>query len=250
MQYEELQAIWETQRQRPVFALNEFSLHMELNRTRARTRRRHFWVDVFPLLVVAPVLIIPLLVPMLVFVFQGPLDQLPPGKLPMTGWDVVACLVGIALFGYAVWSMESNRRRNEQRQKVFAASLRQEIELGIAQVDFDMSCTSFGSLGAGLARAVCAGVRVEETYPSGGVSGKQFSGYFREKFPRASTDGSNGLRRTGHSNVNPAPDGRSAASRAPRRGRIRLRCRCRRRRPRRRPGRRRRTWSSSTPPRR
>lgn len=139
MQYEELQAIWETQRQRPVFALNEFSLHMELNRTRARTRRRHFWVDVFPLLVVAPVLIIPLLVPMLVFVFQGPLDQLPPGKLPMTGWDVVACLVGIALFGYAVWSMESNRRRNEQRQKVFAASLRQEIELGIAQVDFDMS---------------------------------------------------------------------------------------------------------------
>jgi hypothetical protein len=76
---------------------------------------------------------------MLVFFLQGPLEQIAPGKLPMAAWDVVACLVGIALFGYAVWSMESNRRRNEQRQKVFAASLRQEIELGIAQVDFDMA---------------------------------------------------------------------------------------------------------------
>jgi hypothetical protein len=139
MQYEELQAIWETQKQRPVFAVNEFGLHMELNRTRARTRRRHFWVDVFPLFIVAPVLVIPLVVPVLVFFLQGPLEQIPPGKQPMTAWDVVACLVGIALFGYAIWSMESNRRRNEQRQKVFAPSLRQEIELGIAQVDFDLS---------------------------------------------------------------------------------------------------------------
>src|SRR5262245_11978663 len=139
MQYEELQAIWETQNQRPVFAVNDFGLHMELNRTRARTRRRHFWVDVFPLFVIAPVFFIFLAVPALVFFFQGPLEQLAPGKLPMTIWDVVACVAGIALFAYAIWSMESNRRSNEKRQKVFAPSLRQEIELGIAQVDFDLS---------------------------------------------------------------------------------------------------------------
>jgi len=144
MQYEELQAIWETQKQRPVFAVNEFGLHMELNRTRARARRRHFWVDVFPLFVVAPVLLIPLAVPALVFFLQGPPEQIAPGKLPMTIWDLLASLVGIALWVYAVWSMESNRRRNEKRQKVFAPSLRQEIELGIAQVDFDLSrVTSF-----------------------------------------------------------------------------------------------------------
>jgi len=144
MQYEELQAIWETQKQRPVFAVNDFGLHMELNRTRARTRRRHFWVDVFPLFVIAPIFFILLAVPALQFFFQGPPEQFAPGDLPMTVWDVLACLVGIALFVYAVWSMEANRRGNEKQQKVFAPSLRQEIELGIAQVDFDMSRVTSG----------------------------------------------------------------------------------------------------------
>jgi hypothetical protein len=34
------------------------------------------------------------------------------------------------------------RRKNEKQQKVFAPSLRQEIELGLAQVNFDMSRVS------------------------------------------------------------------------------------------------------------
>lgn len=144
MQYEELQAIWETQKQRPVFAVNEFGLHMELNRTRARTRRRHFWVDVFPLFVIAPVLFLALSVPALQFFLQGPPERLAPGEVPMTVWDMLACLVGIACFVYALWSMESNRRRNEKQQKIFAPSLRQEIDLGLAQVDFDMSRTTSG----------------------------------------------------------------------------------------------------------
>ena len=121
MQYEELQAIWETQTQRPVFALNEFGLHMELNRTRARARRRHFWVDIFPLFVIAPVFFILLAVPALRFFLQGPPEQFAPGDLPMTVWDVLVCLAGIALFVYALWSMEANRRRSEKQQKVFAS---------------------------------------------------------------------------------------------------------------------------------
>lgn len=142
MQYEELQAIWETQKQRPGFAVNEFGLHIELNRTRARARRRHFWVDVFPLFVIAPVFFLLLAAPALQFFFQGPPGQLGEGEVPMTAWDVLACVAGVALLVYAVWSMEANRRRNEKRQTVFAPSLRQEIELGIAQVDFDLSRTA------------------------------------------------------------------------------------------------------------
>jgi hypothetical protein len=144
MQYEDLQAIWETQTQRPVFAVNEFGLHMELNRTRARARRRHFWVDIVPLFVIAPLFFILLAVPTLKFFLQGPPEQFAPGDLPMTAWDVLACLMGIALFVYALWSMEANRRRSEKQQKVFAPSLRQEIELGIAHVDFDMSRVTSG----------------------------------------------------------------------------------------------------------
>jgi hypothetical protein len=144
MQYEELQAIWETQKQRPLFAVNDFGLHMELNRTRSRARRRHFWVDVFPLFVIAPVFFLLLAVPALQFFLQGPPEQLASGDVPMTVWDVYTCLVGVAFFVYALWSMETNRRRNEKRQSVFAPSLRQEIELGIAQVDFDLSRVTDG----------------------------------------------------------------------------------------------------------
>jgi hypothetical protein len=64
MQYDELQAIWETQRQRPVFAINDFGLHMELYRTRERARRRVFWGDV-ALFVCSPFLLFFLTVPVL-----------------------------------------------------------------------------------------------------------------------------------------------------------------------------------------
>ncbi len=144
MQYEELQAIWATQEQRPVFSVNEFGLHMELNRTRARARRRHFWVDIFPLYVIAPVFFLLLAAPALKFFLQGAPNRFGPDDLPLTVWDVLACLAGVALWVYGIWLMETNRRRSEQHQKVFAPSLRQEIELGIAQVDFDMSRVTSG----------------------------------------------------------------------------------------------------------
>src|SRR3954463_7551453 len=111
MQFEELQAIWESQTQRPVFAVNEFGLHMELNRTRSRARRRHFWVDIFPLFIITPVFSMLLAVPALKFFLQAPSEQFAPGDVPMTVWDVLACLVGVTLLGYALWTMEANRRR-------------------------------------------------------------------------------------------------------------------------------------------
>ena len=143
MQYDELQAIWETQRQRPVFAVNDFGLHMELYRTRERARRRLFWGDV-ALLACSPFLLFFLAVPVLQFFLQRPAEQFPPDELPMNLWDVLACLVGIVLVVLAVWSMYTNRRKHEKRQRVFAPSLRQEIELGIAQLDFEMSMVTSG----------------------------------------------------------------------------------------------------------
>jgi len=143
MQYDELQAIWETQRQRPVFAVNDFGLHMELYRTRERARRRLFWGDV-ALFVCSPFLLFFLAVPVVEFFLQGPAEQIPPSELPMNLWDVLACVVGIVLVVLAVWSMYTSRRKHEKHQKVFAPWLRQEIELGIAQLDFEMSMVTSG----------------------------------------------------------------------------------------------------------
>ena len=143
MQYEELQAIWETQRQRPVFAVNDFGLHMELFRTRKRARRKLFW-EVVTISVVSPVLLFFLAVPAIMFFVQVPVEQFPPDELPMTVWDVLACLVGVGLIVFAAWSMYVSRWKHEKHQKVFAPSLRQEIELGIAQLDFEMSMITSG----------------------------------------------------------------------------------------------------------
>lgn len=143
MQYDELQAIWETQRQRPVFAVNDFGLHMELYRTRERARRRLFWGDV-ALFVCSPFLLFFLAVPVLQFFLQGPAQRFPPDEVPMNLWDVLACLVGIVLVVLAVWSMYASRRKHEKHQKVFAPSLRQEIGLGISQLDFEISMVTSG----------------------------------------------------------------------------------------------------------
>jgi hypothetical protein len=144
MQYEELQAIWDTQGQRPVFVVNNFGLQMELYRTRERARQRLFWGGVFPLFACSPILLFFLSVPVLQFFFQAPAGQFPPDELPMTVWDVLVCLAAIVLVAHAAWSMHTNRSRHEKRQKVFAPSLRQEIELGIAQLDFEISMLTTG----------------------------------------------------------------------------------------------------------
>ena len=92
----------------------------------------------------SPFLLFFLTVPVLQFFLQRPAEQFPPDELPMNLWDVLACLVGIVLAVLAVWSMYTSRRKHEKRQKVFAPSLRQEIELGIAQLDFEMSMVTSG----------------------------------------------------------------------------------------------------------
>jgi hypothetical protein len=133
MQLEELQAIWETQTERPVFSINDFGLHLALYQNRERARRRLFWGGYFIGFVCSLLGLVVLLVMFLLFVFKDPLD----GVL-MNAWDDLAFLVAAIAIVLCASSMYTSRRQHEKDQSVFAPSLRQEIERGIAQIDFEI----------------------------------------------------------------------------------------------------------------
>jgi hypothetical protein len=133
MQLEELQTVWETQTERPVFTVNNFGLHLALYQVRERARRRLFWGGYFINFVCSLLALAALLVMYVVFFFKKPVDD-----VLMTGWDDLAFLVAAVALSLSASSMYLSRRKHEQGQCVFAPSLRQEIERGIAQIDFEI----------------------------------------------------------------------------------------------------------------
>ncbi len=134
MQLEELQAIWETQTERPAFAVNDFGLHLALYQVRERARRRLFWGGYFPAYVGSLVGLVALLLFFLAFYFKPAAND-----FPMNAWDYLVFLVAGSALVLGASSMFTRRRKHEQEQSVFAPSLRQEIERGIAQIDFETS---------------------------------------------------------------------------------------------------------------
>jgi hypothetical protein len=139
MQLEELQAIWETQTERPVFTVNDFGLHFALYQVRERARRRLFWGNFFIGYVGSLIGLVILLLMFVVFYFKDPADD-----FPMNAWDYLAFLVAAIAIVLCASSWYMSRRKHEKDQSVFAPSLRQEIERGIAQIDFEIFTDTSG----------------------------------------------------------------------------------------------------------
>jgi hypothetical protein len=63
---------------------------------------------------------------------------------PMNAWDGLAFLVAAIALVLCASSLYMSRRKHEKDQSVFAPSLRQEIERGIAQIDFEIFTDTSG----------------------------------------------------------------------------------------------------------
>jgi hypothetical protein len=150
MELEELQAIWETQTERPGFSVNDFGLHLALYQVRERARRRLFWGGYFIGFVCSLLGLVALLVLFVVFYIKDPAND-----FPMNAWDYLAFLVAAIAIVLSASSMYMTRRKHEKVQSVIAPSLRQEIERGIAQIDFEIST---GTIRMGLRYAVLIGL--------------------------------------------------------------------------------------------
>lgn len=142
MEFEDLQAIWDTQNERPVFSINDSRLAVGLYQQREHSRRRLFRLLFAPAYVTAMLITVALGLTFLAFLFKT-VTGFRLTDPQMSIWDgaALAAAVGAALA--IVVPMYRERRKHEGTQNVFAPSLREELERGISQLDFELVCVSW-----------------------------------------------------------------------------------------------------------
>jgi di/tricarboxylate transporter len=139
MEFENLRAIWNTQNERPVYSLDDSRLAVGLYQQREESSRRLFRQQLGPVLLALFIAVGNALVFRAFFTKTTQNLRFTGTDPRMSVWDGVA-LAGAAIAVVAVAvSRYIQRRRHERTQNVFAPSLREELERGIAQLDFEFS---------------------------------------------------------------------------------------------------------------
>ena len=141
MQFEDLQAIWDTQNDRPVFSMNDSRLAVGLYQQREQSRRQLFRGLFAPAYVIAISITVALGLTFLVF-FVKTVTNMRLTDPQMSIWDGAALVAGVGAALAVVAQMYRERRKHEDAQNVFAPSLREELERGISQLDFELSFNS------------------------------------------------------------------------------------------------------------
>jgi hypothetical protein len=137
MKLEELQAIWDTQNDRPVFSLNDSRLSVGLYQQRAYHRKRMFRVWFAPMMLTMLVLLGANLITFLGF-FMKTITRMRITDPQMTWWDGAFLASGVASALAILVPYFKQWRAHEKAQEIFAPSLREELERGITQLDFEM----------------------------------------------------------------------------------------------------------------
>ncbi len=141
MDFDNLQAIWDTQNDKPVFAMQDARLLVALYQQREESRRRAFRIHFAPMYVAA-LLMLAVIVSM-IGTFRN-IDSLMrrfKGKFThngfaMSAWDYAGLAVAAGALLAIVVPLYLERKKHERTQKIFAPTLREELDRGIAQLDF------------------------------------------------------------------------------------------------------------------
>src|SRR5580698_8144059 len=139
MDFESLQAIWDTQEDKPVFAMQDARLLVALYQQREHSRRRLFKQQFAPMYGAALLVSVVLGA---VFVTFRSRSRFPHHGFPMSAWDYAGFAVTAGALLAIVVPMYLERRKHERTQEVFAPSLREELDRGLAQLDFEMALQS------------------------------------------------------------------------------------------------------------
>jgi len=142
MKFENLQAIWDTQNDKPVFAMNDARLLVALYQQRERSRRRLFRQLFALLYVVALIGLAGLGLVFFAFLLKSIHIEEIGRDFPMSAWDYTAFAVAAGALVAMVVPMYVARKRHERIQEVFAPSLREELDRGISQLDFELGLCS------------------------------------------------------------------------------------------------------------
>ena len=142
MEFENLQAIWDTQNDKPVFSMQDQRLVVALYQQREQSRRRIFKQQFLPLYVMVPVGLAGVGFMFFAFFMKSLYIQKIARDFPMSAWDYAAFAVAAGALVAMVAPMYAARKRHEPTQNVFAPSLREELERGISQLDCELSLCS------------------------------------------------------------------------------------------------------------
>jgi len=142
MEFEDMKAIWDTQNDKPVFSMQDQRLVVALYQQREQSRRRIFKQQFLPLYVMVPIGLAGVGFMFFAFFMKSLYIEKIARDFPMSAWDYAAFAVAAGALVAMVAPMYSERKRHERTQKVFAPSLREELERGISQLDFELSLYS------------------------------------------------------------------------------------------------------------
>jgi uncharacterized membrane protein HdeD (DUF308 family) len=130
MKFEELQMIWNIQTRQPLYAINEIALHAELLRQRQKLRRTWFRWMIAPAYLAAGTLGLLIGSLLLFFVFKA--------STSITGADAAMLSVSGGAMLYFMTTIVRYRRLERRREAASGGSLREELERGIANLDYQI----------------------------------------------------------------------------------------------------------------
>ena len=143
MEFENLQAIWDTQNDKPVFAMQDARLLVALYQQRERSRRRAFRLHFAPMYVAALAMLAA--IGSLIVSFRN-IDSLmrrfkgrfTHNGFAMSAWDYAGLAVAAGAMLALVVPLYLERKKHERTQDIFAPTLREELDRGLAQLDFEI----------------------------------------------------------------------------------------------------------------
>ena len=142
MEFENLQAIWDTQNEKPVFSLQDARLLVALYQQREHRRRRLFKQYFLPMYIMAPIGLVGVGLVFFAFFMKSIHIEKIARDFPLSAWDYAAFAVAAGALVAMVVPLYSERKRHERTQQVFAPSLREELDRGMAQLDFEVGLLS------------------------------------------------------------------------------------------------------------
>jgi hypothetical protein len=110
-----------------------------LYQQREHSRRRLFKRQFAPMYGAALLILAVLGVVFVTFLFKR---RFPHHGFPMSAWDYAGFAIVAGALLAVVVPMYAERKKHERTQEIFAPSLREELDRGIAQLDFEMGLHS------------------------------------------------------------------------------------------------------------
>ena len=134
MDFEDMQVIWDSQNKQPLYGVDEAGLHTILRTKSQKFGRLIFWQQTLSYL--SSLLVITSILMILLANYAGLLDGPPWAAL--SGWDILALLVAMSCWVHFGVSIYFGQKRQKHRERQFTTSLRDDLDRGIEQTEYQI----------------------------------------------------------------------------------------------------------------